>query len=120
MHELLTLLFYAPEQSPSSGSNNRDVIIAVVGVVGTVVVTGITAFIASLRKGKTPDLTIESIEQRNNLRHEGQLLAQIQDLREDLDLSNYEKDNYASMYRKLREAVWSKGMNPDALMRDIQ
>lgn len=119
MHELLSWAIRADSAS-SSGANNKDVLVAIVGVVGTLLVTGLTAIVASFRREKVPESTVESIENQANIRHEQAIAAQIQAMREDLDEANYIKDNNAQLYAKLREAVWSKGMNPDTLMADLQ
>jgi hypothetical protein len=72
----------------SNGANSNDILVAIVGVVGTLAAAGISALVASFKRAKTPD----SIE-KNAIRHEEAYKTQIQDLRESLDEANYEKDN---------------------------
>lgn len=117
MHDFIQWLAVAP--ASSDGTNNKDILIAIVGVVGTLAATGLTAFVASFRREKTPHATVDSIEAEQDIRREKVWTDQIQSLRESLDESNYEKDNYTRLYQKLREAVWSKGLNPDTIMQEL-
>lgn len=121
VHELLFWIQQgAPSDSTSSsdGANNSDVLIAIVGSVGSLLAIGMTALLASFRRPKTPDSTVDSIENQSNIRHEAAIAAQMQSMREDLDEANYAKDNAVRMYQQLREAVWRKGLNPDHLMEE--
>lgn len=105
--------------SVDDGTNNKDILIAIVGVVGTLTTAGLTALVASFHREKTPRSTVEAIENEQDIRREKVWTDQIQQLREAVDESNYEKDNQARLYSRLREAVWAKGLNPDTLMGEI-
>lgn len=117
MHEIL--FWFAAPGDPSNGTNNNDILVAIVGVVGTLASVGLTAFVTSFRREKTPNATVDSIESEQDIRREKVWTDQIQSLTEDLDVSNRDKDNYLRLYQKLREAVWAKGLNPDTLMAEL-
>lgn len=121
MYEVIHFVLQVAGADPTSGggSNNSDVLVAVVGAAGTVVVTAISVFVASFRREKAPASTVESIENQNAIRHEDAWKTANQSLREDLDMANYEKDNAQSLYNKLREAVRAQGLNPDKIMEDM-
>lgn len=116
MYDLLSLF---ADPTTADGTNNKDILIAIVGVVGTLAATGLTAFVASFRREKTTSSTVDSIEAQQDIRREKVWTDQIQALTESLDEANYAKDNNARLYQKLREAVWAKGLNPDTLMGEI-
>lgn len=122
MHEFLQWFaeVSAPvQQQANDGSNNKDVLVSIIGTVGTVVVAGLSLFIASFHRAKTPDSTVDSIENQANIRRETAAAKALQDAKEDLDVSNWEKDHWHEMYNRLREAVRAKGLNPDTIMSEL-
>lgn len=128
VHEILSWVAQAASDPSTitTGANNSDVLIAIVGSVGTLAAAGIAAFVSSFKRAKTPESTVDSIDNLNAIRHDDAFKEQINDLRlrlkdaeENLDMANYEKDNNFRLYYKLREAVRSHGLNPDTIMSEM-
>lgn len=97
-----------PTPAPVYPTDSHTVAVALIGAVAAVVTALLGFLLTRTKRERTPDSTVDSIENRA-----------MRSILEDLDECNYAKDNALRELAWLREAVRKHRLDPDVLIREV-
>lgn len=120
MHDLLHQLVQASGPAETISTGSHDIVVALIITAGTVVSGALALVVASVQRDRhSSRLNPEQREQARRAAAQDRLVQQmITDLNREKEAAETECEAVRSLYNKLRDAVFRRGLDPDQLIRE--